>query len=330
MDERTGAADCRLLGAGALVRAIPGRQYQLTRRLGRYVSVIVIEEVFTPGWHLPTVALEPSTEPGVTVARVEIGQCWVALRRRNVGPVTTMIGHAVRRAICVGQGIDSYLLWIVGINDRLATSVRSGPVVADVIDPPFQPDSLNVFRYRIRRMVGTADLFLATAATLADEIDAAGGVCRRLPNGCDRVVEEAPPVPETPTAGFLGTLDWRFDWDLVEWVAARTPDVHWVLAGRVLDEMAGRAQHLGSLPNIELAGPQDLDSGVAFDVFARFTFGIIPFRTGFIGDAINPVKMYEYLAHGLGVIATPIRECRGRRATRPLSRGSRRLDRSCH
>jgi glycosyltransferase involved in cell wall biosynthesis len=76
--------------------------------------------------------------------------------------------------------------------------------------------------------------------------------------------------------------------------------------------MEHRAARLGSLENVELPGPVPVGSVETARVLARFSAGVIPFRTGFVGDAINPVKMYEYLAHGLPVIASPIRECRER------------------
>jgi hypothetical protein len=66
--------------------------------------------------------------------------------------------------------------------------------------------------------------------------------------------------------------------------------------------------------------------GSKFRVFENFSFGIVPFRAGFVGDCINPVKMYEYLAHGLPVLATPIRECI---AAAPVVRCARTPDEWC-
>ena len=223
--------------------------------------------------------------------------------------VSTLIGRSLRRELRKSLGITGYTFWFAGSDGRHVEGLLNGPLVVDVIDPPFVDNSLEVFRAALAHLVPRADLFFATASCLADEIRRAGGVVEVVPNACEDVRDAPPPEPARATAGYLGTLDWRFDWDLIEAVARQTPTVRWVLAGRVLDGLQQRAAALGSLANVEFPGPLPERDFEGFAIFDEFSLGVIPFQTGFVGDSINPVKMYEYLAHGLPVVATPIREC---------------------
>jgi glycosyltransferase involved in cell wall biosynthesis len=44
-------------------------------------------------------------------------------------------------------------------------------------------------------------------------------------------------------------------------------------------------------------------------ILSELDAGLIPFRTGPEGAHASPIKMYEYLAAGLPVVATPLPEC---------------------
>jgi glycosyltransferase involved in cell wall biosynthesis len=285
----------------------PGRPYQLTRRVARTVPVVVIQETISRSAMLPNIQLQPTGEPGLTIAEIELHPMWVALRRRAPTAVSQIIGRGLGRALRQQLGLRSYTFWYAGGNPQDALGLLAGPLLIDLIDPPFVHDSRDHLRARLVQWVPHADQFFATASLLVDEVVRVGGDVALVPNGCDHVPESPAIVPPTPTVGYLGTLDWRFDWALVEQVAMRMPSVRFVMAGRVLVDVQEGALRLRTLSNVEF---RDAYGDVRdFGLFNAFSIGIIPFKTGFDGDAINPVKMYEYLAHGLPVLAAPIREC---------------------
>jgi len=106
-----------------------------------------------------------------------------------------------------------------------------------------------------------------------------------------------------PRLGFFGVVDERLDLDLVERVAELRPDWHLVILGPVvkIDEAS-----LPRRPNIHWLGMkryQDLPS-----YLAGWDAGIMPFAVNEATRFISPTKTPEFLAAGLPVVSTPIRD----------------------
>jgi hypothetical protein len=91
--------------------------------------------------------------------------------------------------------------------------------------------------------------------------------------------------------------------------AARAlPAFTFALVGRINPDQEARVAELKRLPNVVMTGPVSIEEGNAYT--AAFDAGLIPFLPGPIGDGINPVKMWMYLAEGKPVVSTWLRECR--------------------
>ncbi len=111
--------------------------------------------------------------------------------------------------------------------------------------------------------------------------------------------------PLEKVIGYIGTLDQRIDYSIFEQMAQRFPTAKIVIVGRVLDDMADVKCHtdvLRQYPNIIFEGakkPYEL-----IDYLKTFHIGIIPFIKSEQTAAIYPMKVNEYLAAGLGVVAT--------------------------
>src|SRR5688572_29393493 len=105
-----------------------------------------------------------------------------------------------------------------------------------------------------------------------------------------------------PVIGFFGLVaDW-VDLDLVRKVAQQRP--HWsiVLVGKVDTDTAAVA----GLPNVHLVGWRDYASLPGW--CKGFDVAILPFRVNKLTLAANPLKLREYLAAGLPVVATALPE----------------------
>ena len=105
-----------------------------------------------------------------------------------------------------------------------------------------------------------------------------------------------------PRVGYIGTIGHWVDIQLLTQTAKALPDIQFVFVGPIEVDV----QQLAALPNVHLLPPQphtDMPYYVqAFDVC------IIPFKTNALTDAVNPVKLYEYMALGKPIVSTPLPE----------------------
>ena len=149
-----------------------------------------------------------------------------------------------------------------------------------------------------------ADLIVVSHPRLAAKFPAAKVLY--LPHGVDcgrfAAVPGAPPAGP-PVAGYLGLIDGRTDFDALEAAARALPGWHFDLAGPVAAEVAGRVERLAALPNLRLTGPVPAAEVPA--LFARWTAGLLPYRDTPMTRACDPLKLREYLAAGLPVVAFP-------------------------
>jgi glycosyltransferase involved in cell wall biosynthesis len=115
----------------------------------------------------------------------------------------------------------------------------------------------------------------------------------------------AAPLPEAlrqmdrPVLGYFGVVDHRLDYDLIEELARRRPQWHFVLVGPVLAD----ARQLDA-PNVRFLGPAPYAElpryAQAFDVC------LIPFAVNAVTEALNPTKTLEYFALERPVVSSCI------------------------
>jgi glycosyltransferase involved in cell wall biosynthesis len=105
-----------------------------------------------------------------------------------------------------------------------------------------------------------------------------------------------------PIIGFFGLIaDW-VDLELVRSLAAARPQWSFVMIGEVRTDTSG----LRDLPNVHLLGRRSYQ---ALPGYCRaFDVAILPFVWNELTLAANPLKMREYLAAGLPLVATPLPE----------------------
>jgi len=105
-----------------------------------------------------------------------------------------------------------------------------------------------------------------------------------------------------PIIGFFGLIaDW-VDLDLVRFVANSRPDWNIVLIGKSV----GDTSPLDGASNIHVLGPKPYE--LLPNYAKAFDAAILPFAVNELTLAANPLKLREYLAAGLPVVATAIPE----------------------
>lgn len=102
-------------------------------------------------------------------------------------------------------------------------------------------------------------------------------------------------------AVYAGSIDFRFDSELVAGAAERLPDWQFVIAGPIDGRAKGR---LGQLPNVRLPGRLPATDIPA--LLAGANVCLMPYRQDPFTDTVFPVKLVEYLAAGKPIVSTPI------------------------
>ncbi|CAN5680941.1 glycosyltransferase family 1 protein [soil metagenome] len=106
-----------------------------------------------------------------------------------------------------------------------------------------------------------------------------------------------------PRLGFFGVIDERFDIDLLNSLATKRPDWHFVMIGPVVKI---HPDSLPKHPNIYYLGPKKYD-GLP-DYLAGWDIALLLFARNEFTRFISPTKTPEYLSAGKPVISTSIRD----------------------
>jgi glycosyltransferase involved in cell wall biosynthesis len=224
---------------------------------------------------------------------------------------------AVRlKGVCSRLGIERPMLWtfmpdVGGMIGRLGERL----VVYHCVDEyaAFSGVPREAIARMERELVRRADLVFVSSAMLLDERKTINPDTYLVRHGVDvdhfaKALDPATPVPAElaalpgPVIGFFGLIaDW-VDVHMIEALAARRPEWTFVLLGDVVTDVAA----LRGLRNVHLLGRKPY--AVLPSYCRGFDVGIVPFRTNELTLHANPLKLREYLAAGLPVVATPIPE----------------------
>lgn len=156
-----------------------------------------------------------------------------------------------------------------------------------------------------RHLLNSADLVIATSVRLVDKIkEETGRDAYLLANArSSAVVPQATRSKserEGLTLGYFGSLTgaW-FDWELLRKAAKARPAWRFELVGPAMgthpDEFPPNIILLGKIPQSELGG-----------IASGWDVALVPFKEGPLADAVDPIKVYEYLGLGLPVVVTGV------------------------
>jgi glycosyltransferase involved in cell wall biosynthesis len=162
---------------------------------------------------------------------------------------------------------------------------------------------------RERELASEVDIVLYTALSLEARVSSMKPKSMLyFPNGVEfsnfvkkplAFPEEYRKIPK-PIALYVGELELRIDYELINKAAQALPDISFVFIG---PEGYG-AKKIKRLKNIFILGRKEYDQLFAYMVNADV--GLIPFNSLKFPDLINnvnPLKMYQYFACGLPVVA---------------------------
>ncbi len=188
-----------------------------------------------------------------------------------------------------------------GIAKKLKSQFCNATLIYDIFDDfsLFENKSSDLGNHEY--LVKNSDLCLYSADVLKPS--RARNSCY-VPNSVD--VKHFSNSVKMKKVAYFGAVDSWFDFESVEQAAKDNTDCLFYIAGTVAPSVKNRFTSLLNLNNIIFLGK--LDYKYIPSVFYGFDIGIIPFIKNQITDAVNPIKMHEYLALDLKVISTPIQE----------------------
>jgi glycosyltransferase involved in cell wall biosynthesis len=172
------------------------------------------------------------------------------------------------------------------------------------------------FRAAETRFAARADLVLASAPALAERLRRISSNVLDAPNVADterfsRALEPGPLDPAMaalppPRIVFTGAIvAVKLDLPLLAELARLRPSWSFALVGPVgPGEPHVDISAIAGEPNIHLLGPRAY--GELPDVLRAANAGLIPYARNALTESIFPMKVYEYLAAGLPVVATPL------------------------
>jgi GT2 family glycosyltransferase/2-polyprenyl-3-methyl-5-hydroxy-6-metoxy-1,4-benzoquinol methylase len=236
----------------------------------------------------------------------------------------------IERNLFLFYGADDLLykipdpfLWAFTYNyHRRAEYPPSAKVVYDLVDDPdLFPLDAGLLERNHSQALQEAMLVTGVSRRLCEQTSVARPDILYLPNGVEyfhfashrssrpddpeitEILEEGKPI-----AGYYGALAEWFDYDLLSSVADLRPDWNFLLIGAIYDQSVNeRGKELLNRSNVFWIGSRDYS--LLPDYLQSFDVAAIPFVINNITLSCSPIKMYEFLAGGKPVIATPIPEC---------------------
>ncbi|HXP99081.1 MAG TPA: glycosyltransferase [Solirubrobacteraceae bacterium] len=303
-------------------------QHHLMRRLARENRVLFVESL---GLRRPQLAgrdlkrIATRLRNGLRGARERDGVHVISplvlplhgnpiARRLNRWLLPALVRRAARKL-----GMRRPILWAyVPQAEVLLDALAPELVVYHCVDDIAAQPGIDAagFRASEARFAKRADLVFASAQALAERLSAISDHVIYAPNVADTELFATamhagpldPGMAELPTPRIVFTgavVSTKLDMKLLVELARARPDWSFALVGPVgPGDPRADVSTLAAEPNIHLLGLRTYEQ--LPNVLRAADAGMIPYARNELTNSIFPMKVYEYLAAGLPVVATPL------------------------
>jgi glycosyltransferase involved in cell wall biosynthesis len=240
-------------------------------------------------------------------------------RSRIVRGLNRRLLPALVRAAARRLGLRQPILWAyVPQAETLVGALDPSLVIYHCVDDIAAHERIDTssFRAAEQRFTARADLVLASSPSLADRMRGLSHNVLYAPNVADtelfaRALQPGaadPALAQLPEPRILFTgaiVSVKLDFGLLVELARLRPEWSFALVGPVgLGDPRTDVSSLAAEPNIHLLGPRPYAE--LPQVLRGGQAGLIPYARNELTESIFPMKVYEYLAAGLPVVATPL------------------------
>ena len=259
--------------------------------------------------------------------RRDIDRLWSVVKLPFIHLENVQLSGKIRKILAGRKPGTEFTFWFQGFDDAIdygnILPMLQGGTVLDVSDsfPDFFTD-VNM-RQRLeaaeRKLSESVDVVFTTAQTLYDKFRTFNPRTFLIRNGVDvsryksvvrppgrKFAEKIEAFGNAKVIGYQGAVFTWFDFDLMENVVQRLPDFAFLFVGMVDIRMRKKFDRFLRHRNVRYIGAVSPD--VLPWVLSKIDVGIIPFTVNDLIKATNPIKLYEYLAAGKPVVATPMPE----------------------
>lgn len=293
-----------------------GRQ-NIALRLSRHFPSVFLD----PPWHWRENWISPD-QPAATVPEAETYANLTVLRPRvpNIYRPRWLSELLFRARLARARrhlrlaGCHRIVLFVWHPQFAAATRLTAHDVCVYYVNDEYSTDENFRILGEEEDLLRTADLVFVHSPELMRLKGCYNPNTMSSPNGVDFKAfaaecaepEDLRPIPR-PRVGYAGVIKRQLDWDLIEAVADRNPNLSFVFLGPLgpHPEIRAALDRLSARDNVHFLGERKAADVPAY--VTHFDVGIMPYSRTPYTDRIFPLKLNEYLASGLPIIATPIK-----------------------
>ncbi|MDQ1486412.1 MAG: teichuronic acid biosynthesis glycosyltransferase TuaH [Actinomycetota bacterium] len=302
--------DVIVIGSNSFEAAVPLGDWHLARAFARQnhrvLYVNPVRSVFTYGARRFGARTRLSVAADSRIAALTPIGVYGRLRGVPAGIQGRWVTYQVRAA-AARLGMRDPLVLTVRPERGIWSGLSRGPLVYWQKDAEWTAVNVAHPEWTHRsylRLLHAADVVVTVSARLRDLARENGVAAVIVPNGCDLSAadRETPEPPALagltrPRAVYAGSVSGRVDTELFDRLVREFPAVAFIIIGSGDTRMP-------EAPNVHVVGQLSFDELRSYLRYADV--GLVPYTPSDFNAASRPLKIYDYLAAGLPVLATGI------------------------
>jgi len=196
--------------------------------------------------------------------------------------------------------IWSYFPLYIGYFDFFKADLTVFDAVDNWLAHPSYKKKRQKLQTNYQKIKQKTDLIFTVSKDLKNQLFANRKNVFYIPNGVNIKIKEKNKKNQQIIIGYVGTIQSRVDFNLINQVIKNHLDKKFIFVGPVWPD--AEISKIKKFKNVHFTGRVPYSK--LPDYLSQFDIGIIPHKINQLTCSMNPMKFYEYLAFGLPIIAT--------------------------